>query len=156
MYLNYEGFDEIAGVPKEIKIEFNMNATIYGESQLVSMLELYSDLKDRKPLLNVMTVNTILANKIGMLFDMNRDEPRDIYDIWFLLNRQYKFEFNFEKVLSIIKEKYSFKPTFRMIKDRLKIQYHWQTRLQKQIADLQAQHIVIQEILSYLENYTMI
>jgi predicted nucleotidyltransferase component of viral defense system len=154
MYLNYEGFDEIVGVPKEIKIDFNMNANIYGESQLVGVIESYSDLKDRRPLLNVMTVNTILANKIGMLFDMNRDEPRDIYDIWFLLNREHQFELDFKKILSIIKEKYSFIPTYKMIKDRFKMQHHWQTRLQKQIANLPEQHIVIQEILNHLEKYT--
>jgi len=151
MYLNYEGFDEIVGVPKEIKIDFNMSATIYGDSKSVNVIETYSDLNNKNPRLNVMTVNTILANKIGMLFDMSRDEPRDIYDIWFLLKRQQQFELNFEKVLSIIKEKYSFKPTYQMIKDRLKKQQHWQTRLQKQIANLPEQHVVIQEIIYSLK-----
>lgn len=68
MYLNYEGFDEIMGVPKEIKIDFNMKANIYGESQLLNVIESYSDQKDKASFLNVMTVDTILANKIGMLF----------------------------------------------------------------------------------------
>ena len=152
MYLHYEGFDEIVGAPKEIKIDFNMNATIFGNSQTACVIESYSDLKDKRPLLNVMTINTILANKIGMLFDIARDEPRDIYDIWFLLNRQSQFELNFNKILSIIKEKYSFRPTIKMIKDKLKMQQHWQTRLQKQIANLPEQHIVTQEIMYHLEN----
>ncbi|MBA3535921.1 MAG: nucleotidyl transferase AbiEii/AbiGii toxin family protein [Tatlockia sp.] len=151
MYLHYDGFEEIVGAPKEIKIDFNMNTTIYGESQLAGVIESYSDLKDRTSRLNVMTANTILAHKIGMLFDMNRDEPRDIYDIWFLLNRQQQFEFSFEQIQLIIKEKYSFKPTTKMIKDRFKLHQHWQIRLQKQIADLPKQHIVIQEILHHLE-----
>ncbi|MFA6301991.1 MAG: nucleotidyl transferase AbiEii/AbiGii toxin family protein [Legionella sp.] len=152
MFLHYEGFDEIVGSPKEIKIDFNMNAVIYGETQITGVIESYSDLKETKPLLNVMTVNAILANKIGMLFDMTRDEPRDIYDIWFLLNKQSQFELNHNKILSIIKEKYSFKPTIKMIQDRLKMQHHWQTRLQKQIANLPEQQIVIQEILYHLGN----
>ena len=84
---------------------------------------------------------------------MSRNEPRDMYDIWFLLHRQHQFELNFKKILSIIKKKHSFKPTYKMIKDRLKMQQHWQTRLQKQIADLPDQHIVIQEILHYLNKY---
>ncbi len=153
MYLLYDGFEEIVGAPKEIKIDFNMNTTIYGVSQLAGVIETYSDLKNRRSLLNAMTSNSILANKIGMLFDISRDEPRDIYDIWFLLNRQQQFEFSFDQIQSIIKEKYSFKPTTKMIKDRLKLQQHWQTRLQKQIANLPEQHIVIQEILNKLEPY---
>lgn len=84
---------------------------------------------------------------------VSRNEPRDMYDIWFLLHRQHQFELNFKKILSIIKKKHSFKPTYKMIKDRLKMQQHWQTRLQKQIADLPDQHIVIQEILHYLNKY---
>ena len=35
--------------------------------------------------LRVMRLNTILANKLGMLWDSMRNEPRDIFDIWFLL-----------------------------------------------------------------------
>ena len=152
MYLNYEGFDEIIGVPKEIKIDFNMKASSYGESQIIGLIESYSDLKGSSSFLNVMTVETILANKIGMLFDVTRDEPRDIYDIWFLLQKQPQIKLDFKKAFSIIKEKYSFKPTYSMIKARLKMQRHWQTRLQKQINDLPDQNIVIQEILCNLKN----
>lgn len=154
MYLQYDGFEEIVGAPKEIKIDFNMNTTCYGACQLANVIESYSDLKHNTSVLNVMSANTILANKIGMLFDLNRDEPRDIYDIWFLLNRQQQFEFNFEQILLIIKEKYSFKPTTKMIKDRFKLQPHWKTRLQKQIPDLPEQRIVIHEIVRHLDHYT--
>ena len=151
MYLHYEGFDEIVGAPREIKINFNMNAAIFGKSQTASIIQSYSDLKDKKSLLNVMTVETILANKIGMLFDITRNEPRDIYDIWFILNRQNQFQLNLNNVLTIIKEKYSFRPSITMIKDRLNMQQHWQTRLQKQIAHLPLQRVVIQEIVHHLE-----
>ena len=151
MYLRYDGFDEIVGAPKEIKIDFNMATNIYGDTQLAAVIESYSDLKNRNSLLYVMSINSILASKIGMLFDINRNEPRDIYDIWFLLSRQNKLQLNFKKILSIIKEKHSFEPTFNMIKDRLKPQGHWKTRLQKQIVDLTDQELVIKDILNYLE-----
>lgn len=65
--------------------------------------------------LSVMTLNTILANKLGLLIDLTRNEPRDVFDIWFLLHRIDQFDFDYERIRSIFKEKYCVNLSFKLL-----------------------------------------
>ncbi len=68
-----------------------MKINIIGDRSENAIIQTYRDTKNHNHSLNVMTLNTILANKLklGMLFDITRNEPRDIFDIWFLLQRKH-------------------------------------------------------------------
>jgi len=136
LLINYDGYDEISGAPKEIRLDFSMNMDLFGDTESTSMIESYSDLIDRKTTLNVMTLNTILAAKLGLLTDITRNEPRDLYDIWFLLNRNDEFELNVALVNKAFKEKYGYVPLFSILSTKLNnISYNknWHERLSKQV-----------------------
>lgn len=154
LYVNYDGFDEIVGAPKKIRLDFVMNSQCYGETNLRNVLASYSDMIDNEASLRTMSLNSILANKIGMLFDATRNEPRDIYDIWFLLNRSSLFDFDVNKIKKEIKEKYSFCPSASMIVSRLTnevVAKNWKIRLVNQIAKLPDLYFVIKAIEKNIE-----
>lgn len=148
--VNYQGFEEITGAPKEILVDFNMDMELYGETIEKKMIETYSDLKNINTNLNVLSLNTILANKLGMLFDLSRNEPRDLFDIWFLLQRQDRFDFNFNEIKNIVKKKYGFNLSINILEPRIKnnlnLKNSWNNRLSKQIAELPCIDRVINDV----------
>jgi len=83
-----------------------MDDQLIGESKDHTILKSYSDITEQNSALSVMTLNSLLANKLSLLIDLTRNEPRDLYDIWFLLNRINEFEFNAEKVSRFFKDRF--------------------------------------------------
>ena len=102
LFIDYLGYEEIVGAPKEIRLDFSMDMERYGKTQSRKLLETYSDLRKQNSKLSVMTLNTILANKLGLLLDLTRNEPRDLYDVWFLLQRLEAFDYDFTEVRDVI------------------------------------------------------
>lgn len=154
IYIEYSCYDEITGASKEIQIDFNMRADLVGDQAERNIIQSYSDINDSPHSLHVMTLNTILANKLGMLFDITRNEPRDIFDIWFLLQRNNQFDFNFARVCEICKAKYSIYPSFSLLKQHIQKftdTPKWNMRLAKQISDLSELKTVITEIINKLQ-----
>lgn len=140
LLVNYSGYDEIIGVPKEIRLDFVMNMDLYGQVHDNKMIASYSDLQSRDTRLSVMSLNTIFANKLGLLIDSTRNEPRDLFDIWFLLQRQGEFKLNFEEICTAFKEKYGFQPTLNSLRSGLNkksLKNTWEARLRKQVAQIQ-------------------
>jgi predicted nucleotidyltransferase component of viral defense system len=149
LYISYPGYEEIIGAPKEIRVDFIMDMDLFGEQKQKEVIKSYSDLSIHNETLSVMTLNTILANKLGLLLDGTRNEPRDVYDIWFLLQRIKDFDFNLDKVIKAHYEKYSSRPTLTNIKTHLKreaISNSWEGRLKKQVTELPSINRVIEEI----------
>ena len=149
LYIAYSGYDEIVGAPKEIRIDFSKSMDLYGEIADRELIKSYSDLKTQHGTLSVMSLNTIIANKLGMLIDSTRNEPRDIFDIWFLLQRTDKFDFNFLQVCIVFNAKYGYKPTLNILLSHLQKKYvkeRWEIRLRKQVAELPKIEMVINDI----------
>ena len=149
VFIGYSGYEEIIGTPKEVRLDFSMGIERYGVSKNKRIIPSYSDLQDENNNLSVLTLNTILANKLGLLVGSTRNEPRDLFDIWFLLNRIKKFKFDFFQVCKVFKEKYSFLPSLNILLPRLQSQSlksNWEGRLSKQIASLPNIEIVIKDI----------
>lgn len=152
-FVNYEGYSDIIGAPKEIRIDLVMDRELFGESTHQKIIHSYSDLIEQNKTLLVMSPNTILANKLGMLMDLTRNEPRDIYDIWFLLNRVKKFDFSFNKIQRILKVKYGFIPPISLLIQHLKkpfLKNQWNNRLKHQLGSLPDFDSVTQNILLHL------
>ena len=109
-----------------------MGMRMFGNVAEVDMIKSYSDLKSQTTNFSVMTLNTILANKLGLLVDLTRNEPRDLFDIWFLLQRRDKFDFDFSQVCDIFKQKYSFRPAVNILFPRLQgksLRQNWNTSI---------------------------
>lgn len=139
MYMSYSGYDEIIGAPKEIQIDFAHGREIAGQIENGKVIETYTDLKKKGRVLRVQTLNTIFANKLGLLPDSNRKEPRDVFDIWFLLNRLDQFDFNLDQVKNTFKQKYGYYPSLSVLRPHLHNRSYadrWEIRLKKQIAHL--------------------
>ncbi|MGD9592376.1 MAG: nucleotidyl transferase AbiEii/AbiGii toxin family protein [Candidatus Berkiella sp.] len=149
MYVNYFGYDEIVGAPKEIRLDFAMNMDLYGKVIYKPVIETYSDFKKINAKLSVMTVNTILANKLGLLLDRTRNEPRDLFDIWFLLLRLDEFDYDFEQVCEAFKSKYGFRLSAKIILPNLKnvaLKNNWSIRLSKQMPVLPDISVVVKDV----------
>lgn len=149
MYVNYLGYDEIVGAPKEIRLDFAMNMDLYGKIIDKAVIETYSDLKKINANLSVMALNTILANKLGLLLDRTRNEPRDLFDIWFLLQRLDKFDYDFTQVCEAFKSKYGFRLSVKIISPNLRsaaMKRNWSIRLSKQMPELPDIDVVINDI----------
>ena len=76
LFINYIGFNEIAGPPKQVRVDFVMARDLFGDTAQKEILKSYSDISQNCDTLSVMTLNTILANKLGLLNDLTRNEPR--------------------------------------------------------------------------------
>ncbi|MFN7095991.1 MAG: nucleotidyl transferase AbiEii/AbiGii toxin family protein [Gammaproteobacteria bacterium] len=149
LLVKYTGYEEIVGSPKEIRLDFAMDMQLFGKVKNNKIIASYSDLYQYDDMLPVMTVNTILANKIRLLIDSTRNEPRDVFDIWFLLHRTDKFDFNIDEVRQIIKEKYGFCPSYSTLRSCLQkpsLKHNWRIRLNKQMACLPEIESVLRDI----------
>ena len=139
IFADYDAYEEIAGSPKEIRIDFSMGIQNYGKIQKRKMIASYSDLKNMQGTLQVLELNTILADKLGLLMDSTRREPRDLFDIAFLLTRLGQFDFNVHEVRGVFREKYGYEISLDVLKPHLENRVYkerWEMRLRKQIADL--------------------
>lgn len=154
LYIDYQGYEEIIGAPKEIRLDFAMDMEEFGQNEEKKMIESYSDLKNVHARLKVFSLNTILANKFGLLFDISRNEPRDVFDIWFLLNKKNEFDFNFERIQLFFKNKYGYKlhlsNVISILKNNQNLRRLWIDRLNKQIPQLPSVDKVINEIIANL------
>lgn len=153
LYITYTGFDEIIGPPKSVTVDLVMGRESFGDIEDKRIIKSYSDIQMKGSALSVMTLNTILANKLGLLNDITRNEPRDLFDVWFLLNRKDQFDFNFERVRAISKEKYSVYPSLSIISNSLttsSFEKNWEIRLSKQISGLPTFNLIVKDINSML------
>jgi len=149
IFVEYSGYDEIIGAPKEIRFDFVMDMDLYGDKEEGKLFESYSDLKGKKGVFPVMTLNTILAGKLGLLMSSVRKEPRDVYDIWFLLNRLDQFKFNMKAMQKAFKQKQGFYAASAVLKPHLNNRLYkdrWEIQLSKQIAQLPAVEDVLKDI----------
>lgn len=154
MFMRYSGYDEIVGAPKIIQIDFAYSREIAGKIEAGKVIETYSDLKKRGRVLTVQTLNTILSNKLGLLMDPTRKEPRDIFDIWFLLNRLEQFNFDLNSVKDAFRQKHGFDPSLGVLRPHLHNKTYedrWKIRLEKQIPHLPEIKTVMRSIESDLK-----
>lgn len=154
IFVEYSGYEEIIGAPKNIRLDFSMKMDTYGETADTALLASYTDLLPSRETLNVTSLNTILANKLGLLNDQTRNEPRDLFDVWFLLQRIDEYDFNFAQVVKFFKEKYSYKLTQTHLSQALHREIFvkkWEERLAHQIQPLPDIKLVIKEIESIAE-----
>jgi predicted nucleotidyltransferase component of viral defense system len=155
-YIHYSGFDEIIGPPKEIKVDFCLDHHKFESIENRQLISSYTDTESHKYPIQVMSLNSIIANKLGMLNDSTRNEPRDLYDVWFLLKRIKYYDFNLDEIKKRYKDKYNFIPTLNSIEHSINnpsLSKTWNNRLQLQISNLPSIETVIKEMINLLKQY---
>ncbi len=139
LYLAYEG--PLPGTfKKEVKVDITIQEKIVfpAEEKVILKYKEYSDISDEINI-DVYSINEIASEKIVALLDKARNEPKDLYDLWCLIDNKYvdifdlpdaviqKLEFR-KKDLDNVKGEF-------LIKEK-RIKLLWEKRLSKQMAIL--------------------
>lgn len=134
-FINYDGFSELSLI-KRIKVDFMFKAEFSQEPVLKKIFCGYSDIRNISAKLSVYTLEAIAADKISTILSATRAEPRDLYDLWFLLKSG---RLDLKKVRSNVKTKLGYAPSWQTIFPSLRnILYkeRWTHRLSHQIANI--------------------
>lgn len=154
--VSYDGFSKVVGASKSVRIDFLMNADFARgvEIEKNAIVKSYSDMEDT--VLCVYSLHTIFTHKLGMLIDTTRNEPRDLFDVWFLLQRWDSVGLQSEKVRMLFKQRFGFLPSVDLFITHMNnalYRTRWNTRLAKQMVQIPEIDVVVQEIQEGLTKY---
>lgn len=140
-YIQYEGPLPKSGNPKEVKVDITFNEkviTMTQEKAIIKTYEEYSDLpQDAK--IKTYSLEEVAIEKVSALLDPARNEPRDLYDMWFLISEN-KIELS--ELINGIQEKIAFKGGTleerrnNLLKKEKRLEKLWKTRLSVQMMTL--------------------
>jgi predicted nucleotidyltransferase component of viral defense system len=85
-YLRYEG---PLPAPNTVKVDITISEVLYFPVEQLPVLRSYREFEDvpEDRLVAVYSLNEIATEKVVALQDKARNEPRDLYDLWFLTTR---------------------------------------------------------------------
>jgi len=139
-YLGYEG--PLPGATgKEVKVDITIRERIVFPIENIPVLKAYSEYQDlpEDAAIGVYSINEITTEKIIALFDPARNEPRDLYDLWYLTTNGYVS-------LADLKEAVDLKMEFRgrtitearenFLRKEARLKKLWTVRLSSQMAAL--------------------
>ncbi len=134
-FITYDGFPEIS-MDKRIKIDVMSKGEFLQKPVTKSLRCGYSDMKKLRAKLRVYAPEAIVTDKIATILSPVRAEPRDLYDLWFLLKNcrldSRVIRANFKKKFG-----YELKPeTITLNLHNALYKDRWNNRLSNQIANL--------------------
>lgn len=140
-YLGYEGPLPATAAGKEVKVDITIREKMVFPVEQLPVLRgyaEYADLPDDAKL-RVYSLNEIAVEKAVALMDRARNEPRDLYDMWYLAGES---RVNLDQLKYAIEEKLEFRG--RKIDDvrgelsakEARLRKLWETRLSVQMASL--------------------
>ena len=151
--IHYRGFSEIGGI-KRFLLDFAQGIEELPQPVSKKLLTSYMDLKNKKIKIQALPLEIICAEKLALIVDRRRKEPRDIYDLWSVftqavgLNRSV-FMARFEKTLS-------YRIDFSIIQSSLRdfdFKSAWETRLRHQVPNLPHFDEVVAELIAKLSAF---
>lgn len=141
IYVNFSGPLGASVRRREIKIDFTINELLLYPTKRKIFFNLYEEYSDipRNVEILVYSIEEILIEKIICIIDRSRNEPRDIYDLWFLLSNEFV-------KLDMLKDSFVKKAEFKNVKhdnmvqllEKKKVNYErlWVNRLYHQVLNL--------------------
>jgi hypothetical protein len=140
-YLSYEGPLPATARPKEVKVDMTIREAIVFPLEPRKVLRAYEEYEDLPEDAAILTysLSEIAAEKVVALLDAARNEPRDLYDIWFLTSLGHV---DLRDLTHAIETKWEFrkkKPAdARDALETKEARYEklWDTRLSAQMAEL--------------------
>jgi hypothetical protein len=139
-FLAYEG-PLPAITPKEIKVDITIRERVVfsmREKPVLAGYAQYEDIPQNSKVL-VYSLEEIAAEKVVALSDRARNEPRDLYDLWYLTSNPYV---DIEKILDAISEKLTFRGRSletvkeEFLRKEVRLKKLWSERLSVQVATL--------------------
>lgn len=148
--IHYRGFSEIGGM-KRILLDFAQGIEELSKPVSKKLLTGYRDLKDREIKVWALPLEVICAEKLALIVDRRRKEPRDIYDLWSVLTQTIGFDAGVFK--SRYEKSLSYKTDFSIIESSFRdfdLKSAWENRLKHQVPNLAAFDKVVSELIEKL------
>jgi predicted nucleotidyltransferase component of viral defense system len=153
-FMGYEG--PLPGsTGKEVKVDITIRERLVfpiEERPVLKTYEEYVDLPE-DAVIGVYTLQEIAAEKIVAIFDVARNEPRDLYDLWHLLSHDF---LKATELIDAVGQKMRFRGKDLantreiLIRKEGRLKKLWKTRLLSQMAELpefdQAHRFVMREL----------
>jgi len=140
-FLSYEGPLPVTSAGKEVKVDVTIREKIVFPIERRSVLRGYDEYTDLPTgaMLSVYSLNEIAVEKMVAVMDRARNEPRDLYDLWYLVEDAH-VELNHLK--SAVEEKLKFRE--KKLEDvrgelaakKVRLKKLWEIRLAQQMASL--------------------
>lgn len=140
-YLAYEGPLPPTSSPKEVKVDITIKEKIVFDVARVPVVRgyaEYADLPEDRPV-RVYSLGEIASEKTIALLDRARNEPRDLYDIWFLTENRHV---SLSDLAGAIEDKLTFRGKKlddmrgELDKKEARLKALWTNRLSAQMATL--------------------
>jgi hypothetical protein len=138
-YISYIG--PLPGKEKEVKVDVTFKEiilTAIQERHIIRTYPEYDDFLD-EPTIKIYSLNEVAIEKICALFSPARNEPRDLYDIYHLINNE---KIDVGMLLHNVHEKMNFKKIIfenvinEFSKKEIRLKKSWEKRLSQQMASL--------------------
>ncbi|MBA7592509.1 hypothetical protein ES708_34694 [subsurface metagenome] len=138
--MGYEG--PLPGVSgKEVKADITIREKIVYPVEEKIILRGYEEYKDLPGDVAIRTysINEIAVEKVVALLDRARNEPRDLYDIWYLTSNQYV---NIAELIEAVEEKLEFRGKSltdvreEFLRKETRFKKLWKMRLSSQMASI--------------------
>jgi len=139
-FLGYEGpLPSVSG--KEVKVDITIREKIVYPVEEKIILRGYEEYEDLPEDVAIRTysINEIAIEKVVALLDRARNEPRDLYDIWYLTSNQHV---NIAELIEAVEEKLEFRGKKltdvreEFLRKETRFKKLWQIRLSSQMASL--------------------
>jgi len=139
-FIGYEG-PLPGGTGKEVKVDITIRERLVFPIEGRPILKTYAEYADLPAgaIIGVYTIHEIAAEKIIAIFDPARNEPRDLYDLWFLVSHDFLKLAEIkdavgQKMLSRGKDLANTREIF--IRKEARLKKLWESRLSSQMAEL--------------------
>ena len=139
-FLGYEGpLPHISS--KEVKVDITIKELIVFPVEERIILRGYNEYEDlpEDAIIRAYSIDEIATEKVVALLDRARNEPRDLYDIWYLSSKQYV---NLADLVESIEQKWKFKGKKvtnvreEFLRKEVRLKKLWKIRLSPQITVL--------------------
>ncbi|MFC1496262.1 nucleotidyl transferase AbiEii/AbiGii toxin family protein [Candidatus Margulisiibacteriota bacterium] len=157
LFANYTGPLEAEITKRDIKIDITRNERVVDKPEKRTLLREYDEYYDLPydQKITVYSINEIFIEKVCCLLSPARNEPRDVYDLWSLLN--YLGKSNAEMLLPEFKRKVKYKGLDKynlessIIKKEKQYEIAWGKRLNDQVNELPDYNRVYRELKKQLK-----
>jgi len=148
LFIIYDIISDIRGI-KELKVDILQDYYI-PKHERKRLLFSYPEFENKNSILETYALESVICDKIGRILDVD-NEPRDLYDLWYLL----KLNLDIKIVREEFKNKYGYKILIpNLLREIIKDDYkqNWENRLIYQIFDLPDFDMLIKDLNKLIKN----
>ncbi len=149
--IHYRGFSQIGGI-KRFLLDLAQGIEELPRPVSKPLLTEYRDLGNSVIKVKSLPIEVICAEKLALITDRKRKEPRDIYDLWSVFMQVKRFDGKL--FLSRYKWRLGYFPNFKIVEKSLRdpdFKSAWEHRLKYQVPNLPNFEVVIVEFVGALK-----